>query len=211
MSGLVLIGFWPSFFGPALTKTLDLSPILQVHGVVFTGWIVLLVTQVLLASRRRLDLHRFLGKLGAGYAMAMVGLGFLAARAGLIRTTEASDPLAPVFFIVSVGDTLLFASFVTAALFFRREPGTHKRLMIVATVVLMGPAASRITELPWLAILIWLSPLFLALGFELLAQRRPGRPYLVGLGVLVFSGLRVPVGLTDWWGEISERAYALLT
>ena len=211
MSGLVLFGFWPTFYGSALTETLDLSPILRVHGAVFTGWMVLLVTQALLASRGCLNLHRSLGRVGAGYAVLVVGLGFLAAGAGLIRMTEASDPLTAVFFIISVGDTLLFGSFVAAAIVYRREPATHKRLMVVATVVLMGPAASRITESLWLATAIWLSPLCLALGFELVAQRRLSRPYLFGFAVLILSGLRVPVGFTAWWRDISERAYALLT
>ena len=50
----------------------------HLHGLAFTSWLVLLVAQNLLAERGSLALHRRLGWLGCGLALAMVFIGIFA-------------------------------------------------------------------------------------------------------------------------------------
>jgi len=45
MAVITVVGFWPTYFRPLLAGTLDLKPILEIHAVIFTGWMVLLVAQ----------------------------------------------------------------------------------------------------------------------------------------------------------------------
>ena len=57
---ILLIGFLPSYFH----RSAELPPLTllyQLHGALFTAWIVLLVAQTALVAGRRTDIHRTLG------------------------------------------------------------------------------------------------------------------------------------------------------
>src|SRR5262245_59781931 len=76
MAGLVLVlvflGFGPSYYlRPVFRPAQPLSRVLHLHGLVFSVWVALLVTQAALVSARRVDLHRKLGILGAAWAALM--------------------------------------------------------------------------------------------------------------------------------------------
>jgi hypothetical protein len=62
-----------------------------------------------------------------------------AARAG--RAPVGLPPLS--FLIIPIGDILIFAALVGAALYYRRRPELHKRLMLVATIALLPPGIAR--------------------------------------------------------------------
>lgn len=120
--------------------------IVHIHGVAFVGWLVVFTAQVALVHRGQVSTHRRLGKFGAGLAAAMVVLGVLTA----ILTerfklgTPASDP---PFLSVMFADMLVLAGLVTAGMQMRRLPATHKRLMLLATLMLTDAGFGR-----------WLSP-----------------------------------------------------
>src|ERR1041384_6930226 len=61
----VLVGFYPTYYLKRFYGTPVLPPLVHVHGILFTVWIVLLITQTSLISGRRTDLHRRLG-IGGG-------------------------------------------------------------------------------------------------------------------------------------------------
>lgn len=63
----------------------SLTPLIHVHGLLFTGWIVLLWAQVRLVGAGRVHLHRRLGVAGAAVAVAMIGVGTLTALHGVLR------------------------------------------------------------------------------------------------------------------------------
>jgi len=120
-----------------------LTPLIHVHGLLFSGWIALLVLQTRLVAARRVDLHRRFGVAGALLAAAMVPVGLVVAFQGVVRGTAAPgmDPrrfLALPFFAVVV-----FAVLLAAALWLRRDPQTHKRLVLLATLALLPPAIAR--------------------------------------------------------------------
>src|SRR5512138_1466871 len=59
MFATVIAGFGPSyFFASVVSSPTPLTPLLHVHGAVFTTWMVLLVLQSTLISAGRVDLHR---------------------------------------------------------------------------------------------------------------------------------------------------------
>jgi hypothetical protein len=52
-----------------------MTPLYQLHGALFTAWIVLLVVQTAVVTGRRTDIHRTLGIAGAVLAAIMFVVG----------------------------------------------------------------------------------------------------------------------------------------
>src|SRR5438128_8900141 len=51
------------------------SPIVHVHAILFSAWLVLLITQTTLVATHRIALHRKLGIFGGLLAVAMISVG----------------------------------------------------------------------------------------------------------------------------------------
>ena len=88
----VFCGFARTYYLTAWTGAPSLSPLVHVHGVVFTGWTLLFLAQTLLVAGGRTDLHRRLGTVGGGLAAAMIVLGYLTAVAGARRGFDGAVP-----------------------------------------------------------------------------------------------------------------------
>ena len=65
----VFAGFARSYFLKSYFGSPPLMPLLHLHGLVFTSWIVLLLTQTTLVAANRTDIHRRLGIIGAVIAV----------------------------------------------------------------------------------------------------------------------------------------------
>ncbi len=145
MALTVFVGFAPSYFLKTVFTAPALTPVLHVHGVLFTSWIVLFVVQTTLVAARRTDIHRRLGVAGALLAAAMVIVGPMTAIESAQRGfTPPGGPPPLVFFVVPMTDITMFFAFVGAGLYFRRRPDTHKRLLLIATVNLMTAPIARL-------------------------------------------------------------------
>ena len=197
-------GFAPTYFLKAYFGTPPLILLLHVHGLAFTAWIALFVAQTVLIVRKRPDIHRRLGVAGAMLAVAMVGLGVAAAvwsiRAG--HTPPGIDPRS--FLVLPFFDITLFATFVGAGLVLRRQPETHKRLMVLGTVALLGAAIGRIavTHGLGLPVAYVLQDLFVVAGagYDLYSRRRVHPAYVWGGLIMVASQpLRLVVSQTSLW------------
>jgi hypothetical protein len=158
---VVLGGFAPTYFlrsfttiarypsGAVVSRSLPL--LIHAHAIVSTSWLMLLVGQTTLVATGRIDLHRRMGIAGAVIALLLVGLGVMTAIRGARDGWNPGGPFADsrAILAVTLGDILLFASFVGAGLFLRRNREAHKRLMILGTLAgLMWPA---ITRMPYVA------------------------------------------------------------
>ena len=129
--------YYLRFFDGGPTATLSggpFTPLVYVHGALFTAWIVLFVVQTALIASHRVAVHRRLGIAGAALAAAMLVAGTLTAIATAARGSApvGVDPLS--FLAIPIFDMVLFATFVTAALVRRRDKETHKRLMLLAVL-----------------------------------------------------------------------------
>lgn len=147
----VFAGFAPSYylkaaFGrPAISGLQPLSPLLHVHGLVFTGWIVLFLVQTRLIAARRVGLHRRLGVAGAALAAAMVVVGCAAAIDSARRgATPPGGPPPLVFMAIPFADMVIFSILVAAGIGFRRRPDVHRRLMLTSTISILTPAIARL-------------------------------------------------------------------
>jgi uncharacterized membrane protein YozB (DUF420 family) len=139
---VVFVGFAPSFYlkghlGPAR----ELSPLVQIHGAVMTAWFALFLVQTVLVRRGRTDVHRRLGYFGGFLAAALASLVLLVQ---FNATRDARAHLGTIHVEGStIGFMLEFLLLVGLALWWRKRPETHKRLMLVATVILLGAAWGR--------------------------------------------------------------------
>jgi hypothetical protein len=142
----ILAGFAPTWFlRPWLHRPdmLPFTPLVWLHGLLFTGWALLFMTQVGLVSAGRLDVHRRLGMIGFALAIAMAVVGTLAALYGVAR---ASGPpgIPPLSFLaVPLLSVPVFAGLILSGLHFRRRPDVHKRLMLLAMIAFLPPAVGR--------------------------------------------------------------------
>ena len=113
--------------------------------------------------------------------------------------------------IISSVDLLLFGGFLSAAIIYRKKPLIHKRLIIVTTVVLLGPAAGRMTFLPSpaLALTVMYSPMLFGMAFDFATRRKVYKVYVIGL-ILHFASLaRLLLLDSDTWFNFSKWVYGL--
>ena len=141
----VFIGFAPTYYLKTAFGRPALSPLLHVHGALFTSWIVLLLAQTGLVAARRVDIHRRLGVAGAVLAATMVGVGLMAAIDAAQRgSTPVPGVSALSFLAIPFTDMVAFAGLAGAGLSLRRRTDAHKRLMLLATFALLPAAFARI-------------------------------------------------------------------
>lgn len=121
------------------------TPLLHLHALLFSAWTLLLVSQAWLGRQGKLDHHRAWGVAGVSLATAMLFVGLaLALRSVEHYLADGHGDAARAFFMLPFQGLFLFAIFFVAALATLARPDWHKRLLIVATVVLLPAAAARI-------------------------------------------------------------------
>ena len=133
-------------------------------SLVQTAWFVMLIVQTTLVSVNRIDVHRRLGIFGALLAVAVVGLSFatMLGLPGHFKTGQLSidapfdlEAISAIFWN-DLGSLLIFGILVATAISLRRRTETDKRLMLLASIRISGPAVVRIGMLPG----SWLNPMF---------------------------------------------------
>jgi uncharacterized membrane protein YozB (DUF420 family) len=144
---VVYVGFARSFFLRPLFPDVSAphEPIFYVHGAFFSAWMVLLVAQALLIGVRRADVHRKLGLVGVALAAGMVVLGLLGSLIAANRPTGFNGVTVPPlqFLVVPFFDLVFFAIFFSLAVARRGDPQAHKRLVLLATIAMLGAAFAR--------------------------------------------------------------------
>src|SRR6516165_1894958 len=133
---ILFLGFLPSYFHRSAELPL-LTPLYQLHGAVFTAWIVLLVAQTALVAQGRSDIHRKLGVAGAVLAAVV----FIVGVAVSVETLRREGGVR--FFAIPLGDIIVFGVLVGTAVLQRQQSDTHKRLILLATISLLTAAVAR--------------------------------------------------------------------
>jgi len=200
----VFFGFARTYFLAGVFAAPLKSPILQVHGFVFSLWMILLAVQTGLVAGRKVKLHRTLGLAGFGLAIVVFVAGILAAANQLSRNVNSPrDYLA--FSAISFCDIFSFAIPVGLAYIARANSAVHKRLVIIGTIGLTGAAIDRI-PLPWVyhhatnAIeTSWAFLVLLAL-YDLWALHKIHKATLWGsVFVILLQAMAEPLGSTPLW------------
>jgi hypothetical protein len=147
LAAAVVVGFARTYY---LRPWFELPPLTRtahIHGLMWTAWLLLHYVQARLVAAHRADLHRKLGLFTAALGVALViTSGRFAIDAVLAgRAPPGRVPLE--FLSVSLGTTFMFALFFGAALVLRQRREWHKRLMLLASIVVLLPAIGRLDSL----------------------------------------------------------------
>lgn len=205
-ASLVFAGFARTYYLRHFFTSAPLKPLLHLHGFLFTSWLILLLAQVTLVAAGRTDLHRRLGVAGGVLASLMVVVGPIIAIHSARGEFSPKLPDALSFLVVPLFDILVFAILVGAGLYYRSQPQTHKRLMLVATFAILPAAVARLP----LAFIQNTGPLVFfgvndlllvaCIAYDTVAHRRVHPAYLwAGLLLIVSHPVRLAVGGTSAW------------
>ena len=209
---IIFAGFSRTFYLRSLFGAAPLSGLLIVHGVVMTLWFVLFSAQVWLVVEARRDLHRRLGVLGLILAVLVVCVGVAAAIDAGRRGSSPAPGVPPLIFMaIPLFDMPMFALLVGVALWKRRRPDIHKRLMLLATLGMLTPAIARI---PLAFIQDGGPPVFFGLAFAAVlgsiaidtARSRRLHPAFAWGAVLIIAmlPLRLLVANTAAWAQFAS-------
>ena len=203
-------GFARSYFLRSLHQHRSLSPLVHVHGIVFTAWILLFVTQIQLIRTDRTVLHRRVGIAGAALAVSMIVIGFEVAVRAAKRDLTRDGGVTPLSFLaIALGDLAVFAVLAGVGIGFRRRPAFHKRLMLLATIALLPPAVGRLPFAPTDGA-VWffgITDLFVlaCLLFDKLVRERIHPAFLYGgIFLIVSQPIRTIGGTSELWLVVAQ-------
>jgi hypothetical protein len=224
---VAFMGFAPTYWLQLTPGTFVGTPLLHLHGVLFSAWPLYLLVQTTLAARGRVARHRAWGLLGISLATAMVFVGFAVANDVLAtRLAAGYGDAARAFHIASISMITLFGGFVFAAILCVSWPEIHKRLMLLATISMLAPAIARIMFAltvgigpglrpglgPPRAVASVLLPALIAdalivagVIYDIRTRGRPHPAYVIGGAIVVaVQLLRAPLSTTPWWFAIAD-------
>ena len=198
----VFVGFSRTYYLKDLYGTPELPALFHVHGLLFTTWMVFLVVQTGLVATRRTALHRRLGVAGGVLALAMTVAAMAMTLDLARRSAAAPTEIALAFTIVPFFTVIVFPVLVGAALFYRRQPETHKRLMLIATLELVAAGVARIPGAGSMPLFFVLTDLGLVaiLAYDVIARGRPHAATVWGgLFLITTQVIRTTAGATATW------------
>lgn len=223
---ITAVGFAPTFYLRFLFEGAPLTTILVVHGIFSSLWVLAFVVQVSLIHASKVGHHRRIGPMAGAIAGAMLVSGLVLLHTIVRGAEDLVGELVWVGPLVwgNLGILAAYTTFVVLGLWFRHRPEAHKRLMLLATVSIMGQPIVRIGWIDAIRIsdvrvtndaIYGLAGFVVLLGtivaYDIWSRGRPHRAVVIGapalLGALIFSGLLVPgteVGrrLILWWGGL---------
>ena len=216
----VLIGFSTTYFVPGARGTLNIPWIVHLHGWTAMGWVAFLVAQVLLVRSGQSRLHRQVGKAAVPLAVGVWASGIAVGVWVVNRDLPGQGDFAYESLAGTIISLTMFLALVIAAVLLRRSPDWHKRLMLLATIVVLWPAFFRFRHLMpfvprpelFLGLLLADLPILVAAVRDRLRWGRvhPAWTY-VGSAVFVEQLVEVLAFGSGMTAPVGRAAYHLLT
>lgn len=190
--------------------------VVHLHAAVMASWVVLLAVQATLSLSGRMDLHRKWGL--ASLVIAPLVLTMLIA-VTLVRQNDAAGtaagPVVNNILFLQIRSILLFPTFFIWALRTRRtDPEMHKRMILLATLMLLDAAIARMGWLPYnefprsyLAVHVYLLLLLVpALVHDRVQLGRIHRAWIWGLALILPWVVTTEfVWGSPWWREFGPK------
>lgn len=206
-AAIVFAGFARTFYLNGLFAKLHLPSLFIIHGLVFSSWLVVLVTQSALVSNKQIRVHQKLGYASIAIVAAMFTLGWvMSVQAAQRGFTPPGGPPPLAFLAFQLLGLFLFTAIIAAGYLLRNRPETHKRLMIVGTVTLLTPAVARIFLLFSTNLIIFkalgvqLAILLACMAYDYFTRKRVQSAYIWGtLAFIAYVPLAISIGGTRPW------------
>jgi hypothetical protein len=141
---IVMVGFARSFYLQNYFELPELPAHLVVHGTVLTTWFLLACLQPVLVRAHKTGLHRRTGIAGLSIAAAVIITGVWTV---VMRDASNIDEY-PTRAAGNLASLFMFSFCVALGAYFRRRPGHHKRLMLMASIPVLAPALDRFARIP---------------------------------------------------------------
>jgi len=191
-----------------------IAPELHVHAALMEAWLATFVMQAWLGSTGRIALHRKIGPYGIALGVvAWASIVFVAFRGMVVHPlpTEWSG------YDEMLQDVYVYITFITLLLWAfheRRRPAWHKRLMAIATFVILMAPIERMEWLPELGIgyifasVVWLNLCLVIplVAYDIASIARPHPATVRGL-ILMFSAQATMILA---WGTAPWRNFAFV-
>ena len=214
LAALTIASFARTYYLKFLFGLPPLTLAAHLHGLIATTWLALHYTQARLIATHRVALHKRLGIFTAclGVLLAIHAYHFAIAGVAAGHAPPGRNPLQ--FLSVPMGTITMFSLFLASALALRKKREWHKRLMFLASLSLILPAAGRLDTLimvplglPRAVLGFWLTFAFVAWAWtdDWRKFRRIHPAYVYGgIALLVSIPLRRAIGFTDAWQPIAQ-------
>ena len=211
-AGLVLAGFTRTFFIPLIQQTFAAPWFVYVHGAFFFTWVALFIAQAGLVASRRVAVHRRLGQVAVPLIPLMALSGLTVAFWSTARDFRAGhDASVIAFFFGELADIAMFVMFAVSAIALRRQSEWHKRLIVLATLAVLGAAIGRIPVVGALANYITPGLLITLIAFDFASRGRPHVMSLLGSAAFVILTFTEDlIGATNGWQFLGTTLIGLV-
>jgi len=233
---ITLTGFIPDSLAKLAVIEMGQRPpfpvVLHVHSVLMGSFLLLLLTQTILAVTGRLEYHQRLGIAAVVLAPAIVVAGFIliptmhhqmwdSMQAAPAEAQAGMQALLRFFnniMLIQMRVGVVFPLLILIALMARKnDSGLHKRMMFLAIAPALPAAFDRVAWLPNtlpesplspdLYILLAVAPMFI---WDLLRTRTVHKAYWIWLAIMVPSSILIhSLWDTDWWQATAPRLVGL--
>ena len=139
------IGFWRTFF----SKLGQVDAVHMVHGVIMTGWLLLVIVQASLIRGRQFRVHRLIGWSSTVLFAAMVVTSWQIVALMLSGKTGIPFQFAKPFAYSDLTTLPLMIILYSAAIALRKDRHVHSRLVTATVLVAIVPAVARVFNLIW--------------------------------------------------------------
>lgn len=205
---IAAVGFIPSYQN-MYAGVFPIHWLAHVHGALMTSWLLVFITQTLLAATGHLKFHRRLGLLSVVLGILIwISMWIVSARALIGYNPPVDNFLFDVLLVQFYG-IALFGLFFTWGILVRKNAAAHKRLLFLATLVLIQAGIDRIHWLPDLHLVlssnfIYMDALLFTLFiYDWVTLRRIHK--ITRMGALFY--IIVQVGVTMLWGSASWHSF----
>ncbi len=177
--------FYHNYFGnipdfEGIISSINQQPIVitnltHFHALMMVLWFLMLIVQPILIIKKKVTLHRLIGKVSY-LLVALLVLSMV-----LVINQEQSREKSLEMLVPPLFDVPVFVVFYCLAIYFRKNPAYHARFMVMSVLPFLNPALARIgvAGVP-VQLVLWVL-LFVVEYFN----RKTYKPYLIGLGYYV--------------------------
>ena len=203
IASVVAFGFGRTV-GPRLLHPNHPKPLLlSFHAAIFSAWICFYVLQSALVRTGNVRIHRFLGRFGVVLGLSIPVVGTLTAVVMRRFDLQYRDlaPTAPLL-RTALLDLASFTIPFALAIYWRRHPEFHRRLIFVASAGLTAAAFVRFPAMfhPWPYYYVGVDVL-VSIGVlrDLIVDRRIHPVYLFALPAMMVAQLIVMDTIRHFW------------
>ena len=197
---VVVVGFARSYFLAGMLRAQLPNALVHIHGALFVCWILFLFVQTSLVAVRRVNWHMTLGIAGIILPPLMAVFGVLTLFDSIRRNGTGRPP--ELLLVGDLEELALFVVLTAWALLSRRDSASHKRLMMLGTMAMLGPAIDRwpIPHGPLGTLTAYFLLPLLVVAYDLWFRGRIHRSTAVAYVMIAFATLVLfPVSRLGFW------------